>query len=452
MSAADLVRGHFTPATICCCLLLNCASTTRNNVTDAEGGAAGQSVTADDTTETGGMTGNTAVPSSSGGDGGSAQSASNGGGAGDAGMESGGESGAGDGGSGDMSAVGGTGMGGGTQTTQGGGTGGVLGGGGGSGGETDGVGGASAGGTGGSEPPAFRGGPCAVSPDEATLELFARGVDSQIYRAVVPDSGKPAWTVIDDLDGSLIDNRSDLDCSGTTAVIHIVALGKSPAGAYLHATGTGTTYNAFTRDLEEYTFGYSPTIFHSGSTLLAATEEGGNALVFSRADEITDLKYRSGMQFASGSDVWWQTYVMSDTRFVAGYDRDGMLALHMLKRNIGGETWSGPILFPPPASFTYEYSPTVCGWHVGSPPSQATHVIAVAGGKLWYSYSTGELTTYSAWEKMTDTTVTSAPDCALTSGSVDGVVHVVALSETGSVVEVRGTAGAFVATDLGVYP
>lgn len=57
-----------------------------------------------------------------------------------------------------------------------------------------------------------------------------------------------------------------------------------------------------------------------------------------------------------------------------------------------------------------------------------------------------------AWEKMTDTTVTSAPDCALTSGSVDGVVHVVALSETGSVVEVRGTPGSFVATDLGVYP
>jgi hypothetical protein len=299
----------------------------------------------------------------------------------------------------------------------------------------------------------FRNGPCAVSPDGQRVEVFARGRDSNIYRTVVGGSAQ-IWGRLVDLDGSLIDNRSDLDCSGTSASIDIVALGRTPPGSYFHATGVEANYNAFAHELTDAVFQYSPSVFSNGNSLLAGVQDSGLTRLFSRtaAGKVTDVS-GPDIFFRSGLDVWWQIYTMSDIRFVAGFHANGSLMLHMLKSNGLNEAWLNPVQLSPPSGLSFQYSPTICAWFSESspPPAQASHLVAVAGDRLWYAYATTDVASYSAWEKMSDTPVFSAPDCALTNGAPGGVLHVVALSQVGAVIDVHGTAGSFVATDLGVY-
>lgn len=207
------------------------------------------------------------------------------------------------------------------------------------------TGGTGAGGTGAGGSPAnsFRGGPCAVSPDKQNVEVFARGRDSNIYRAVVGTT-TPKWERLADLDGSLIDNRSDLDCSATTTAVHLVALGRTPPNSFLHATGSGTSYNPFERDLTDYTLGSTPSVFQGFQTILAGTDTVSGTFVFSRTPEGVTSDERDGriILFSSGIDAWWTTFAMTDVQFFAGFTTAGTLSVQMLQRHVGGQTWRTP--------------------------------------------------------------------------------------------------------------
>ncbi|MFZ5896849.1 MAG: hypothetical protein ACOY0T_37680 [Myxococcota bacterium] len=302
----------------------------------------------------------------------------------------------------------------------------------------------------------FRAGPCVVSPDGSRLEVFARGQDSKIYRAVATTSlAGLKWESLPDLDGSLLDNRSDLDCSGTESAIDIAALALTPRGAYLHASGTGRSYNPFVREFVGSTFAYSPSLSVQGLILLVGIS-GTIAKVYTQSvdgQDTVDITPIPAISLASSPDTWWQTYSVSDVRFIAGFEASGTLALHMLKRVSGHEGWLNPVRLPPPAGTSFEFSPTVCSWYAETPPpsSRADHLVAVAGGRLWHASAESEASPFSAWEQMSETPVASSPDCALTQGAPGGVIHVVALSESGTILDVHGTSGSFESADLGSY-
>jgi len=71
--------------------------------------------------------------------------------------------------------------------------------------------------------------------------------------------------------------------------------------------------------------------------------------------------------------------------------------------------------------------------------------------RLWHT--SGASGAFTQWEKVSDIAIGSAPDCAvgsIPSGSANEVV-VIALTQQGTVLIVRGNTGAFSVEDLGVY-
>jgi hypothetical protein len=75
------------------------------------------------------------------------------------------------------------------------------------------------------------------------------------------------------------------------------------------------------------------------------------------------------------------------------------------------------------------------------------HLVVTAGDRLWHSQES--IAGYTAWEKMSDVAVASAPDCAVSSHGA--LLNVVALTETGTILHVHGSSGAFTAVDLGAF-
>ena len=108
---------------------------------------------------------------------------------------------------------------------------------------------------------AFVNGPCVtVLPDVypsayTTAVVFGRGNDSKIHEKTNSSgAGWGAWAALS-LDATVLDIRSDLDCGADSSdAIHLVATGTNPLGAFMHATGSGTTFNAFGREFPTLTF------------------------------------------------------------------------------------------------------------------------------------------------------------------------------------------------------
>jgi hypothetical protein len=141
-------------------------------------------------------------------------------------------------------------------------------------------------------------------------------------------------------------------------------------------------------------------------------------------------------------------FLSTSADYLVGYDTSGQLAIYHYAVSAGGSGWWSPLLLPAPAGKSYSYSPTICAESNTSTNIFTRHVVAVAGGKLWYSNEVGWGAGYSAWEQMGNTDVVSSPDCTVTS---DSTVHAVALTGSGTIIDVHGTSGSWTATDLGVY-
>ena len=90
-------------------------------------------------------------------------------------------------------------------------------------------------------------------------------------------------------------------------------------------------------------------------------------------------------------------------------------------------------LLPPLGSF--KFGPTICTEN-GGYGVYSVNVVAVAEGRLWYATTSAITSGFSSWT-MIGTDAASSPDCAL-AGGADGVVHVVTLSASGTVLDVFG--------------
>ena len=252
----------------------------------------------------------------------------------------------------------------------------------------------------------FTSGPCATSPDLSSVEVFALGGDHHIHRRVLNGTTWGAWQTIPGLDGSLIDARSDLDCSANSNTIHIVATGAHPAGALMHATGFGTAYNQFSRELSPSTFSLGVAVGvaqgdTSGRYWLAAVAQGDAAIQdFAPGYPPGELALALVNPLVSGLDFAEQDGMSSSHTHIVAYNTSAQLVHYHYVVSASPSSWWPPELIPPPVGKTYSFSPTICTESNYSASTFTRHLAAVAGGKLWYSKAVNWTSSFSAWEQI----------------------------------------------------
>jgi hypothetical protein len=303
-------------------------------------------------------------------------------------------------------------------------------------------------------PHAFTTGPCVTTSDYTTAVVFGAGNDVKIHQISSSGTGWGSWVSLS-LDATVLDTRSDLDCSANGDVTHLVATGSNPLGALMHATGTGTTFNAFYRDLTSETFspGASVKAYPAGNNYVVGALDinpvfddvyySGTAVYTA----ITPITTRVNPFASSDIDVSQQVGGGSSLRLVAAFDSTGVLQIYGNYNSSAGAMWVAPATLQPPSGTTFSYSPTICV-DTGQMGGIDIHVAAVAGGQVWDSYTTNfGIVAFTAWEKIA-TQAASAPDCAMMG---DESVHVVVLSSAGHILDVHGSPGSWTTRDLGAF-
>ncbi|HEY7371007.1 MAG TPA: hypothetical protein VIF57_02440 [Polyangia bacterium] len=300
---------------------------------------------------------------------------------------------------------------------------------------------------------AFVGGPCVVTPDLTQVEVFGRASDGHIYRRVYDGANWGSWTNLPALDGTIIDARSDLDCSASGTSVHIVATGLNPVGAFLHAFGFGDTYNPFIRELATSAFAPSPSIadIDDSHYSLAGLAIGATyPVLFEIGDtptphELTPITAETGL-LRYGPDIAIQPAGGSAVTYFASFDTDGALALEYHVTNSAGGHWADPVKLPAPVD-TFTFSPAVCT-ESGGYGTTSINLVAVAGGQIWYARTSSITDPFSSWTSIAAAPA-SSPDCTV-AGAAESIVHVVALSGTGTILDLNGKGTTWVVTDLGL--
>jgi hypothetical protein len=280
-----------------------------------------------------------------------------------------------------------------------------------------------------------------------SVEVFARASDGSIYRRPYDGSTWTNWSVLVGL-GETTDVRSDLDCSVSAdgKAVHIVATGLNPVGALLHSFGFGNTYNRFTREVGGQVFDPSPAI--SAPIQAFGAVFGGWPKVYQLGDqtlpqELSPVTTFIG-SFSSAPDIANQPVGGSGLIFFAGFEETGELSIYPWMVSSGGARWIDPVKLKAPSG-AFAFSPTICtengGWG-----SLSVNVAAVSGGKLWYARTDSITSPFSSWTKVNDE-VASSPDCS--AGGPESVIHVVALSAKGTVLDIHGKGTNWATTDLG---
>jgi hypothetical protein len=323
------------------------------------------------------------------------------------------------------------------------------------GGARGGLGGTGGGGT-DSSGPVFVGGPCVVTPDQTTVEVFGRASDGHIYRRSFDGRNWAGWIQLVGLDGTMIDARSDLDCSASIDTIHIVATGLNPPGALLHAFGFGTTYNPFTRELSPTLSTQSPSILslNNSTNYVAWAGQGQQPALYefpsgAAPKELTPITTLVS-DLVSGVDLSWQ----APSVLFAALDSSGALAIYPLISSSSGENWSDPLTLYPPSQ-AVSFNPTMCA-ESGSSGSFSINVAVVTGHDLWFAatprISTGPIK-FSDWTTI-HSDAASAPDCTIlrANPNLEAIIHVATLSSRGTIVDVEGNGANWTTTELGFPP
>lgn len=301
---------------------------------------------------------------------------------------------------------------------------------------------------------AFTGGPCvtALPNDYTTAIVFGRGNDVKIHQRTNDGASWSSWTPLS-LDTSVLDVRSDLDCgSDSSGTIHLVATGSNPLGAFMHATGSGTAFNAFIREFPSQTFstpGAAIAVYGDSDLLIGASGASGLALdnVSNGVDTpITPITNQVN-PLTSAIDV--AHLFQGGLEIVAAFDNSGQLATYgYVFPSSEPRFWGPPHLIEPPDGTSFSFSPTVCG-DDGLMGDTVVHVVAVASGQVWDTWTLDwdSGTAFSAWERI-GTQGASAPDCTMMG---DESVHVVTLNNAGHILDIYGSPGSWATTDLGTF-
>ena len=298
---------------------------------------------------------------------------------------------------------------------------------------------------------AFTTGPCVTTADDTTAVVFGAGNDVKIHQISNNGTAWGSWVSLS-LDATVLDARSDLDCSANGDVTHLVATGSNPLGAFMHATGSGTAFNAFFREFPTETFspGASIKAYPAGNNYVMGALDVNAVFddVYSGvATAISPITTRVNPFASSDIDVSQQVGGGSSLRLVAAFDDTGLLQIYGNYVSSAPAMWVAPVTLQPPSGTTFSYSPTICV-DTGEMGGIQIHVAAVAGGQVWESYTTdfgGGV--FSAWQRIA-TQGASAPDCTMMG---DESVHVVLLSSAGHVLDIHGSPGSWTTSDLGAF-
>jgi len=281
--------------------------------------------------------------------------------------------------------------------------------------------------------------------------VFARSSDGRILRRAYDGSNWGDWANLAALDGQIIDARSDLDCSANGTTIHLVAAGLNPIGGLLRAFGSNTIYNPFVRELASFSFAPSPSIAVVTDThyFLGALAIGGTTPALYELGETSSTRQLTPIateaaSIRSGPDIAFQTFGASLVTHFVGFDTAGNLAVYFHVINSGGAHWEDPVKLSPPLG-TFTFSPTVCTENGGFGVT-SINLVAAAGGQLWHSQSSSITSAFSSWAPIASAPA-SSPDCTVT--GPQSIVHVVAASTAGTVLDVNGKGTTWVVTDLG---
>jgi hypothetical protein len=227
----------------------------------------------------------------------------------------------------------------------------------------------------------FVGGPCVTTPDRTAIEVLARSSDGRILRRANDGANWGNWSNLPALDATMIDARSDLDCSATLTTVQVVASGLNPVGAVLRAFGFGTAYNPFARELPGLTFAPGPSIAQAqdGAFFVGVSAPG----LFQLDDgtsvpkELTPITNQTD-PFRSGPDIAIQPTPSMGFHYFAAFDATGALAIYYYVTSSSPAYWGNPVkLLPPDGSFAF--TPSICTEN-GSYGVFSVNVVAVAGG------------------------------------------------------------------------
>jgi hypothetical protein len=284
------------------------------------------------------------------------------------------------------------------------------------------------------------------------VEVFARG-PSHIYRRPIGGVEPSKWSAIPELDVSLVDNRSDLDCMHDGSAIHVVASGANPLGAVLHATGTQTTYNPFQRELGTTTVEPSPAIWtvNRNYVTIAGTITTWILAGQISAGEFTQWPAPSG-RVVSSPDIAFRAEGGSGCTQFAAFEHPYALTVQTYIQSSAPARWYDvEFSVPAPSRSPFVFNPTICageyqGWNT-------TFMVAVTEDhRLWFRSASGlKVESLSPeWVKIGDE-ANSSPECVVTNFGSD--VYVVVRSTRNTILLYKGSGrGAnWLTSDLGVY-
>jgi hypothetical protein len=230
----------------------------------------------------------------------------------------------------------------------------------------------------------------------------------------------------------------------------------------MHATGFGTAYNPFARELSTNTpstFGYigvSIAAWPNSTDVayqMAAVPASGTP-TWVKYDGATYGAYAPTVDSAltSAPDIAYQEIIPAgDPKHVemVAFTGNGMVYFDYSWGYSSG--WDANTYWPPPTSTTYSYSPALCTHSDSTTNDYRRYTAAVAGGKLYSAYSEIDGTsTFSAWALAGSVVPASSPDCVVTS---DNTLHIVLLTSSGTIAHVSrtGVSGSWTTQDLGVF-
>jgi hypothetical protein len=282
-----------------------------------------------------------------------------------------------------------------------------------------------------------------------TAVVLGRGNDVKIHQRSTNGTTWSAWSALP-LDPTPLDVRSDLDC-GTdgSGALHIVGTGSNPIGALMHASGSGSAFNAFFRELPSQTFSvpgaaiaFSP--FNTDYLLGALSATG---LTVDNVSGGTDTAITPITTIVNPLNSAIDLSVIGSLQLVVAFDSSSQLATYGRYVTGSSTSWGPAELIQPPNGTSFSFSPTVCG-DDGLMADNVVHVVAVASGQVWDTWTPDwSSTQFSAWERI-GTQGASAPDCTMMG---DETVHVVTLSSAGHILDIYGSPDTWTTTDLGTF-
>ena len=277
--------------------------------------------------------------------------------------------------------------------------------------------------------------------------VFGRGNDSKIHeKANGNGAGWGAWAALS-LDVTVLDVRSDLDCAADSSdAIHLVATGSNPLGAFMHATGSGTTFNAFVREFPSQTF----------TTPGASIALRGDLYMLGASgpivDDVTNGAYTEITPITDLANSLTSAIDLADVpptglQILAAFDSGGLLATYGKYFPTSEPPFWALEGLQPPNGTSFSFSPSVCA-DDGLMADSVVHVVAVASGQVWDTWTPdwGSIG-FSPWERI-GTQGASAPDCTMMG---DETVHVVTLNSAGHILDIYGSPGSWTTTDLGTF-